>query len=36
MMIREAAHEGDDILVRHYCAIWESYGVDEVNIGTAA
>ena len=32
MMIRKAAQKDDDILVRHYRAIWESYGVDDVNI----
>ena len=31
-IIREAAQEDDDILVRHYRAIWESCGVDDVNI----
>ncbi len=32
MFIREAAQEDDDILVRHYRAIWESYAIDDVNI----
>jgi GNAT superfamily N-acetyltransferase len=32
MMIRKATEEEDDILMRHYRAIWESYGVDDVNI----
>ena len=36
MIIRKAAEEDDDILVRHYRAIWESYGVDDVNIRTDA
>ena len=36
MIIREAAQEDDDILVRHYRAIWESYGVADVNIRTDA
>jgi hypothetical protein len=36
MMIREPVHEDDEILVRHYRAIWESYGVDDVNVRTDA
>ena len=36
MIIREAAQEDDDILVRHYRAIWESDGVADVNIRTDA
>jgi ribosomal protein S18 acetylase RimI-like enzyme len=32
MIIREAAREDDEILLRHYRALWESYDVDDVNI----
>ena len=30
--IRAATQAEDDILVRHYRAIWQSYGVDDINI----
>jgi hypothetical protein len=29
MLIREAGRDEDEILVRHYQALWESYGVAE-------
>jgi ribosomal protein S18 acetylase RimI-like enzyme len=34
--IRVATQAEDDILVRHYLAIWQSYGVDDINIRTDA
>jgi ribosomal protein S18 acetylase RimI-like enzyme len=34
--IRVATQAEDDILVRHYLAIWQSYGVGDINIRTDA
>ena len=34
--IRAARQDEDDILVRHYRAIWQSYGLDDSNIRTDA
>ena len=36
MIIREAAPEDDDILLRHYRTLRESYDVDEIHIRTDA
>ncbi len=36
LVIREASPSEDEILVRHYHALWESYGVDQSNIRSDA
>jgi GNAT superfamily N-acetyltransferase len=32
MLIREAGRDEDELVVRHYRALWESYGVGDENI----